>query len=468
VLEISKNSQVRLTSYGGAETVTGSKHLLQIGDKKILLECGMFQGRRQESNERNSKFPKAILEADAMILSHAHIDHSGAIPSLVKNGYKGPIFATDPTRDLCEIMLADSAHIQEQDAQYLGRRVSPPPEPIYTQVDVNAAMTLFRTCGYYEWFEPVPGVRARFVDAGHILGAAQVEIEYTENGQKKRLGFTGDLGRKHLPIIGDPDQMTKLDYLITESTYANRYHDDVRTISDQLLEVVEKTVKRGGRIIIPAFSVERTQEIIYVLHELKISGKLKHDIPVFVDSPLAVDATEVFKRHQKYFDAETYKTFMFEEKGPFTMKGLEYVREVGRSIELNSMRFPMIIIAASGMCEAGRIRHHLLNNISDPKNTVLIVGFQAEYTLGRKLVDKLPEVKIFGKPVQRRCQVVVINAFSGHADQDELFNNVKKTGAKKVYCVHGEPMAVGNFATRIESEIGVEAVVMKEGSTEEV
>ena len=460
---------MKLTSFGGAETVTGSKHLLEFEDgKKLLLDCGLFQGQRKESITRNSNFPHEVVAADAVILSHAHIDHSGALPSLVKAGYRKKIFATPATRDLAEIMLADAAYIQEQDAQYLGRKMWPPPEPIYTKDDAAKTMHYFQTKKYGEWFEPLPNVRARFCDAGHILGSAQVELEFSDRGKMIRLGFTGDLGRKNLPILRDPEQLTNLDVLITESTYANRLHDDVTKISETLLEVVEKTVKRGGKIIIPAFSVERTQEIIYVLHELHSSRKLKFELPIFVDSPLAVNATEIFKKHHDCYDAETYSDFIEKGKGPFTMSGLEYVRDVKRSIELNSLNYPIIIISASGMCEAGRIRHHLINNISDPKNAVLIVGFQAENTLGKKLVDKLIKVKIFGRLIKRRCEVVIINAFSAHADQEELFNNVRQSGAQKVFCVHGERSAVQNLATRVRDELQISAEVPQEGRSLEV
>ncbi|MFH0776387.1 MAG: MBL fold metallo-hydrolase [Patescibacteria group bacterium] len=460
---------MKLTSFGAAGGVTGSKHLLEFENgQKLLLDCGLFQGRRQESEIKNRAFPAEVLKADAVILSHAHIDHSGSLPSLIKNGFANPIYATPATRDLCEIMLADSAHIHEQDAKYLAEKVWPKPKPLYTQEDVDATMPLFQTKKYGEVFEPVAGVKVRFVDAGHILGSAEVEIEFTENGVPRRLGFTGDLGRKRLPILRDPTQMQNLDILITESTYADRLHDDIQKVSELMLEIVTKTAKRGGKIIIPAFSVERTQEIIYVLHDLHASGKLKFELPIFVDSPLAVNATDIFKKHRECWDAATYADFIEKGKGPFTMQSLEYVRDVERSKELNSINYPVIIISASGMCEAGRIRHHLRNNISDPKNTVLIVGFQAENTLGRRLVEKRPEVKIFGQPVARRCEVDILNAFSAHADRDELFANIQNSGASKVICVHGEKNSVEFLADRARKELNIEAVVPEEGIMFEV
>ncbi|MFA6458324.1 MAG: MBL fold metallo-hydrolase [Patescibacteria group bacterium] len=460
---------MKFTSFGGAGGVTGSKHLLEFENgKKLLLDCGLFQGSRKESAIKNRDFPEAVLSADAVILSHAHIDHSGSLPTLVKKGFLKPIYATPATRDLCEIMLQDSAFIHEQDAKFLADKVWPKPEPLYTRADALAAMERFQTKKYDEVFEPVPGVQIRFIEAGHILGSAQLEIEFTEGGVKKRLGFTGDLGRKHLPILRDPAQLQNLDVIITESTYGNREHDEFAAVSEELLAVVERTAKRGGKIIIPAFSVERTQEIVYVLHELRTSGKLKFDLPIFVDSPLAVDATEIFKKHRDCYDAETYSDFIEKGKGPFTMQGLEYVREAERSKELNFINYPAIIISASGMCEAGRIRHHLKNNISDPKNSVLIVGFQAENTLGRRLVEKVPEVRIFGQPVARRCEVKILNAFSAHAGGSELFDNIKNSNAKKVICVHGEQASVDFLAARARDELKIEAVVPAEGIAFEI
>ena len=460
---------MKITSFGAAETVTGSKHLLEFEDgKKLLLDCGLFQGRRKESMIHNQNFPPEVLQADAVILSHAHIDHSGALPSLIKAGYGGPIYATPPTRDLCEIMLRDSAYIHEQDARYLAKKVWPKPKPLYTQEDAALTMGHFQLRNYGEEFEPIPGVKIRFIEAGHILGSAQVEITFSENGTERKLGFTGDLGRCNLPILKDPDQLKNLDILITESTYANRFHDDIKQLEDRFLEVVEKTAKRGGKIIIPAFSVERTQEIVYVLHDLHASGRLKFNMPIFVDSPLAVNATDIFKKHRAYYDAETYEDFIEKGKGPFTMQGLEYVRDVERSKELNTLNYPSIIISASGMCEAGRIRHHLKNNIGDPKNTVMIVGFQAENTLGRKLVDKLPEVKIFGKSIRRKCEVEILDAFSAHADKDELFENIKNSGAQHIICAHGEPGSVDFLAERVRQELKLEATVAKEGEAVEL
>lgn len=445
--------------------MTGSKHLLEVAGKKILLDCGFFQGRRAEANQRNREFPPAVVSADTVILSHAHIDHSGSLPSLVKAGFRGPIFATAATVDLAEIMLMDSAHIQEHDSQYLSRKVWPPVKPIYAVGDVIDTIRLFHPKKYGAWFEVVPEVRARFHDAGHILGSAQVEIEAKEAGRTIRLGFTGDLGRKNLPILRDPEQLRDLDVLITESTYANRMHDDISGIAKDLVTVVNSTIAKGGKIVIPAFSVERTQEIVYVLHELFDAGKIHHEVPVYVDSPLSVNATEIFRKHRECYDAETYADFIEKGEGPFTMASLVYVRDASQSRGLNKINTPAIIISASGMCEAGRVLHHLKNNIDDENSTILICGFQAMNTLGRKLVEKMPTVKIFGKEYQRKAQVVTMNAFSGHADQDELFENVKNSGAKKVVCVHGEEHSTKFFAEKIRNDLKIEAIVAKEGET---
>lgn len=454
---------MKITSYGAAETVTGSRHLLSTSGGQLLLDCGMFQGVRSEANERNQHLPPEIVAAHAMILSHAHIDHSGALPSLAKAGFRKFIYATPATYDLTKIMLMDSAHIQEADSAYLlskGQQVT----PIYTTRDAEEVLRLFQPVRYGEWFSPLPGVRAKFHDAGHILGSAQIEFELEgKGGRVTRFGFTGDLGRKNLPILRDPAQMTNLDVLMTESTYAGRHHDDIMEAADKLAEIVMRTVQRGGKIIIPAFSVERTQEIVYILHQLFDTGKIPVNLPVYVDSPLAVNATEIFRRHRECWDTETYAAFIDKNEGPFTFGGVTYTHTADESKRLSANDFPAIIISASGMCEAGRILHHLKSNIENPANTVLIVGFQAQNTLGRKLVDELPVVNIFGKPYHRNAEVAVLNEFSGHADDSELYANAKGSGAKKIICVHGESDAVTTLAGEFRERLHVEAVVQREG-----
>lgn len=452
-----------LTSFGAAQTVTGSKHLLELGSEKILLDCGLFQGHRRLAYTKNVNFPAQVLAAQAVLLSHAHIDHAGSLPTLVKQGFRQPIFATPATRDLAEIMLADAAYIQEADVKFLAKKKWPVRAPLYTQAEAKKALQLFVTKEYDEWFPVTRNCQARFREAGHILGSAQIELEWQTAGHKKRFGFTGDLGRLNLPILRDPAQMQNLDYLLTEATYGNQEHTPLATVAEKLVEIVTKTAARGGKIIIPAFSVERTQELIYLLHKLYLEQKLKLNLPVFVDSPLAINATEIFRKHWRLFDLEAFRDFLQQGKGPFTFDEITYVRSAEHSKRLNVLRGPMIIISASGMCEAGRILHHLRNNILEPKNTVLIVGFQAEGTLGRSLIEQKTMVKIFGKPVPRRCQVAVLNAFSAHAGQKKLLDNIKRSQARKVICVHGEEQALGTLQRCIQQQLGCEVVVPQEG-----
>lgn len=428
---------------GAARTVTGSMHLLHADGKKVLLDCGLFQGRRQEANERNRTFPFDPASIDAVVLSHAHIDHSGNLPQLVKKGFDGPIYSTPATRDLCSIMLADSGFIQEKDADFLNRKLArrgePLIEPMYTARDVAAAMRLFRTVPYEKDFDAVPNVSVRYTDAGHILGSASVRLEVKERGTAKTLGFTGDIGPRNLPIVRDPVFLGQVEALISESTYGGRTHGAPEGKEDLLRADIQRTIDRGGKIIVPAFSIGRTQDIVFALHKLFDAGKLPR-IPIYVDSPLAVNATEVFRLHPECFDEETYG-HVLANHDPFGFNRLHYIRDVAESKRLNEMKEPAMIIAASGMCEAGRILHHLAANVSDPRNTVLIVGFQAEHTLGRKLVNKQEEVNIFGSAYALKAEVVVHDSFSAHADGDDLLRYVGQCDAhqlQKVFLVHGE------------------------------
>lgn len=438
---------------GAARGVTGSKHLLSINNKKILLECGLFQGRRKASIEANLKFPFNAEEIDAVVLSHAHIDHSGALPILVKNGFSGPIYCTHATRDLCAIMLKDSAYIQERDAEWMKKKLKDPDaEPLYTVEDAERALSLFRSVDYHQKFKICHGVRVTFHDAGHILGSAVEEWEihdYDENIDVK-FGFTGDLGRKTLPILKDREQLTNLDVLITESTYGDRLHDELKSIEDDFAAQINKTVERGGKIFIPAFAVERTQEILYVIRELQHREKLPH-IPIFVDSPLATGATEIFQLHPECFD-EKLNELMDSGKNPFdNIEGLQFTRSVDESMAINHFPGSAIVISASGMCEAGRIRHHLKNNISDERNTILVVGFMAQNTLGRKIVEHESPVNIFGDPYEVKAEVVIYNAFSGHADQRGLLEFAGGCGEpKQVFCVHGENKQMETFIDELE------------------
>ncbi|MGE5315199.1 MAG: MBL fold metallo-hydrolase RNA specificity domain-containing protein [Acidobacteriota bacterium] len=444
---------------GATHSVTGSMHMVHINGKKILLDCGMFQGRRAEAAERNKSFPFDASTISAVVLSHAHIDHSGNLPNLVKQGFRGPIYATSATADLCRIMLTDSAFIQKKDAQFITKKHAkkhmPPVEPLYTVEDVDAALELFQGLPYDTEFEVTDGARARFVDAGHILGSASVVLTLDDPSSRKEttLGFTGDLGRPNLPVLRDPQFMGDVDTLISESTYGGRYHVHADEMKSRFLEIVRRTVDRRGKIIIPAFSVGRTQDIVYKLNELKNNGSLP-DIPVYVDSPLSVKATGIFKRHPECFDAETVE-LLKTDPDPFGFDRLTYIQDVEESKKLNDTTEPCMIIAASGMCEAGRIVHHLANNIGDAKNTVMIVGYQAEHTLGRRLVEHDPIVKIFGEEYAVKCDVEVMNSFSAHADRTELmdyFEHFDRSRLKNIYLVHGEEDQSQKFAAGLKEK----------------
>ncbi len=427
---------------GATRSVTGSKHLIVTGSgSKVLLDCGLFQGRRKESRQKNQNFPFAPSSLDAVVLGHAHIDHSGNLPNLVKHGYEGTIYATEPTDALCHYMLVDSGYLQERDAEFVNKkhkkRGLPPVEPIYTIADAVEAIRLIRPYGLYRWFQVADDVEIQYVEAGHILGAALTIVKVRENGRELRIAYLVDLGRKNLPLLRDPFQVEGVDYAIIESTYGNRYHEPVEQAKEDLAATINRTYERGGKIIIPSFAVERTQELIYFIHELAVEGRIPR-VPIFIDSPLAVNITQVFRRYLDWFDKET-QDFLRREGDPFQFVQLEYVRSVERSKELNDLKEPAIIISASGMAEAGRILHHLANNIENPRNTVMIVGFMAQNTLGRKLADGWEEVPILGDRYKVRAEVVVSHAFSAHADRGELLEYARGLGAvKKVFVVHGE------------------------------
>lgn len=433
---------------GAAGEVTGSKHLITFNNKKILLDCGMFQGHREEADEKNRHPKFDPKEIDSVILSHAHIDHSGDLPLLIKQGYKGPIYCTHATRDLCNYMLCDSAYIQEREAEYLkNKKKKNVQEPLYTLVDAENTLSLFHAVNYEQSFIVEDGVVASFYDAGHILGSALVHLILYDHKAKKhlRLCFTGDLGRRGLPILRDPQPIPETEILISESTYGNRLHARLETIDEDLAAVVNEVCKKGGKLIIPAFALERAQEVVYHLHLLS-DKKMIPSIPIYVDSPLAGNLTEVFRGHPECFDKKTYEEFIKHGDNPFGFDDLTYVRSVEESKGLNEKPGPMVIIAASGMCEHGRILHHLKNNLADNRNTVLIVGYQAEYTLGRELVDGAKEVSIFGDPYKVKASVYVMDAFSGHADRSDLLDYIGRvSGIKKIFLVHGEQMQLNAF-----------------------
>ena len=434
---------MRINFHGAAHTVTGSQHLIEVNGSKLLLDCGLYQGRRAETYSRNLNFHFEPKDVDAVILSHAHIDHAGNLPNLAKQGFENKIFATHATADLASLMISDSGHIQESDAEWVNKkraqRGEPPIEPLYTQADAERVGKMFRGADYEESFEPIPGVIARFHEAGHILGSASVSLDIEEKGKKFRLWFSGDIGRYKLPLLRDPIMPSGADYMIMESTYGNKSHDDPTLAFEEFRDVVKKTVERGGKVIVPAFAVGRTQELVYHLNEMMHSGDVPK-VPVYVDSPLAVNATDVFKRHLECFDKET-KEFVREARHPaLDFKMLTYIRSVEESKALNEMKEPMIIISASGMAETGRVVHHIKNNIENPKNTICIVSWQAPYTMGRRLADRDEEIKIFGEPYKRKCDVATIGGLSGHAGQDLLVKyatSVKGT-VKDIFLVHGE------------------------------
>ena len=434
---------MKIHFHGAAQTVTGSQHLLEVNGSRVLLECGLFQGRRSETYERNQNFPFDPQKIDAVILSHAHIDHSGNLPHLVKNDFSGPIFATRATVDLADVMLRDSGHIQESDAIFVNKRRAkrgePPIEPLYTIADAEQVASHFRPVVYDQPFEAAPGVTARFVEAGHILGSAAVVLDIEENGRKIRLWFSGDIGRRKLPLLRDPVLPDAADYMIMESTYGDKPHRDPDAAYREFREVVARTIARDGKIIIPSFAVGRTQELVFFLNQMIDEGAIRR-IPVFVDSPLAVNATEIFEKHPECLDKETHDFIRAHRHPALEFKGLTYTHSVEESKALNERKDPMVIISASGMAEAGRILHHLRNNIEDPRNTVLIVGWQAPYTLGRRLAEREKRIKIFGEAFTRRAEVETIGGLSAHAGQDMLveYALTVKDQVKKVFLVHGE------------------------------
>jgi metallo-beta-lactamase family protein len=428
---------------GAAREVTGSCHIVRANGRAVLLDCGLFQGRRRESEAKNRRLPLPVGEIAAVILSHAHIDHAGRLPFLVAQGYEGTIWATAATRDLCGIMLRDSAHIQEKDAEFLARRGREAVEPLYTKQDALRVQQLMVGVPYRRWFDVCPGIRAQFTDAGHILGSASVVLEVTEDGRTRRLVFSGDVGRSGLPIIRDPEPPAGADVVILESTYGDRDHPPYEDARERLAAVVRDTAARGGRVLIPAFAVGRTQELVYDLHGLYAEDRVPR-IPIVIDSPLAVDATGVFAANPEVYDRGEALVNATRELFQFGL--VRYVRDVQDSKALNAQHGPMVIISASGMAESGRILHHLRHGAPDPRNTILIVGFQAEHTLGRRIVERRPLLRILGDDVPLRARVEVLNGYSAHGDRADLARWLDAVAAAspappRVYLVHGEPPA---------------------------
>lgn len=440
---------VHIEFVGAAQTVTGPRHLVHTPKATVLLDCGLFQGRRAESRQRNEALGFDPRRIDVAVLSHAHIDHSGALPLLCKQGYRGMIYATPATRDLCAVMLEDAAMIQQADARYLNRSIerqeldSPLVTPLYSEQDVAHAIAAMISLPYRRSHLIADGVRLSFLDAGHVLGSAIVVLEIDDEGQKQTLVFSGDLGRHHLPILRDPEVPHGANFLLMESTYGDRLHPSVKEMDDELTAVINRTAQRGGKVVIPSFALERAQEIIFSLKKLLHDGRIPK-LPVYVDSPLTANITEVFRLHPDCYDDEARRLLRGGDS-PFDFAGLRYVTEVEESMAIDQSPDPCIIISASGMCEAGRILHHLKATIEDHRNSVVIVGFQAQHTLGRRLVELRPKVRIFGLERDRRAEVVVLNGFSAHADQNDLLHfaeQVRTQGRlRQVALVHGEPKA---------------------------
>ncbi len=449
---------MKLQFWGAARTVTGSMHLLEVNDTKILLDCGLYQGKRKLSYERNLNFPFDPKDIDVLVLSHAHIDHSGNIPNLVRQGFRGNIYTTHASRDLCAAMLEDSARIQEQDIAYLNkkrrRKGEPPLEPLYTVQDALNTLPYFIGAPYWRPIPIAPGVTLTFYDAGHILGSAIVSLDIDEQGAgKKRLVFSGDLGRQGLAILRDPEFIDRADYLIMESTYGSRYHETFEDATQKLRDISIRAFKQKGRLLVPSFAVGRTQELVYRLNQLRTRRDIP-EFPIYVDSPLAVNVTEVFRLHPECYDREVRK-FMAanDNRSPFGFHLLRYVRSVDDSKALNFVPDPVMIIAASGMCEGGRILHHLKNHIGDPNAIVLFVGYQAENTLGRKILDGVSPVRIFGELHEVRAQIERIDGYSAHADRTELLdwaNHFDREQLKQVFLVHGEEEGYASLKSGLE------------------
>ncbi len=469
---------MKITFRGAARTVTGSMHELQVDGQRLLLDCGLFQGRRAEARERNKHFPFSPDSVDGVLLSHAHIDHSGNLPNLVKNGFSGPIYTTPATLDLCREMLRDSGHIHEKDAEFLNkrrsrrRRLDPDAdggevEPLYTKEDAANTIPLFRPVDYHEPTQVSDNLSYESYDAGHMLGSSSLLMHFRDGrpGKGLRLIFSGDVGRPGLPIIRDPQLLPEADYLIMESTYGGRLHNPPGQVKKRLTEIVTRTASRGGTLIIPAFAVGRTQQIVLMLHELTIAKRIP-ELPIFVDSPLAIDVTKVFVDHPECYDKET-RRFLLDQRDPFAFGRLRYTRAVEESKALNELAYPFVVISASGMCESGRILHHLRQHASDPRNTILITGFQAEHTLGRRLLERREEVNIFGSPVRLRAEVAKLNELSGHADQRELLQWMKPIakGLKKVFLVHGEASQSEALKAAIEERYGLDVAIPSPGDS---
>jgi len=452
---------------GAARTVTGSRHLIRCGSRRVLFDCGLYQGRRDEAERINRTFDFEPGELDAAVVSHAHLDHTGNLPTLVARGYRGAVHATPATAELCGVLLPDSAFLMERDVEHVNRHRhhgEPQRTPLYSPADVDRTLERLVNHGYHDTWTLFENVRVTYLDAGHILGSAFTLIDVESEGRRLRLGMSGDVGRAGRPILRDPESASGVDVLVMECTYGDREHPAAAETVRQLGEVVERTLGRGGRVLIPAFAVGRTQELVATLHDL-MSRKIVREAPIYVDSPMAWRATQAYRHHPECFDDATRRAFEERDGEPFGFDRLHYVVTVEQSRALNERRAPCIVIAASGMCEGGRILHHLQHGLPEARNTVLFVGFQAEGTLGRRLRDGMSPVNIFGEPIERRAEVVALDGFSAHADQRELLAWVAmlKPAPRAIYLVHGEPGPAEALAGRLRERFPSEVRIPRRG-----
>lgn len=456
-------------SRGAAEEVTGSKHFLAVKGETLMVDCGAFQGHREEADRKNRHWEFDASQIDSAILTHAHYDHCGLVPLLPQKGFSGNIYTTPASRDLASLIMMDSAHIQAKDLQYLARRAKRKGEifdkkPLYNEHDVVTSLDYFVTVSYHRPLYIGDSIKTTFYDAGHILGSAITVVDVNKNGQSMNIAFSGDLGRKNLPILRDPENIPPVDYLVMESTYGNRLHDPVESAMQHLADVVNRTADRGGKIIIPSFAVERTQELIYFLHLLHDEKRIPK-IPVFIDSPMATNATSIFRVHQECYDDQTRQAFLQHHQNPFGFNELRYVSNIEESKGLNELREPAIIISSSGMCEAGRILHHLKNNVTDSRNMVLIVGYMAENTLGRRILEKQTKIRIYGDYYPLKAEVVALNEFSAHADYRDILEYVQQLDyhkLKEIFLVHGEPDAQ-KYLKSLLDEKGYKTTIVRYG-----
>lgn len=465
---------MKISFLGAAKTVTGSCYYIETNSCKFIVDCGMFQGSNTDEAHNQDLFPFNPAELDFAILTHAHIDHSGRIPKLFVNGFKGQIFATKATAELCAIMLPDSGHIQEFENEWInrkrGRAGLPPVRPLYTTQDAIDCIRLFKSVGYDEVVKPNESIKVRFNDAGHILGSSIVELWIKENGEEIKTVFSGDLGNKNMPILRDPSIIDSADYLFIESTYGNRVHMNVENKIDRFVEIINSTIEKGGNIVIPSFAVGRTQEILYELFKQreKYGEKLTKllEIPVYVDSPLAVSATKVFRNNLDCFDEEA-RSYIQNGDNPLDFPGLRFTQSADESKALNDSKESMIIISASGMCDAGRIKHHLKHNLWRKESSVVFVGYQAEGSLGRRLVDGAKRVRVFGEEITVNARIEMIEGFSGHADRDGLISWMTefKRKPQKIFIIHGEEPAMNEFAEMIHAKLGIETIIPNLGES---